>query len=368
MPRDKVRVGIVGSGLIGAIHAAAVRQLPDAVLTAVCDAVPGKADSFVAEHAPGAQAFDDLNAMLDARGVDAVCVCTPHPQHAPVVETCAERLIHAIVEKPFTATLADADRAIAASRRHGTKLSVIFQRRWYPGARRLRAAIDDGRLGKPILGEAIIEFWRGRDYYDLADWRGRWDTEGGGVIINQAPHMIDLLQWYMGPVEEVFCYWDNLIHPYVEVEDVAVAVVRFVGGGLGLIKASNCNDPWLRYGVRITGSTGATTDISYDNGYEAGHNFTWTLPGEEGNVKRWIAEEQAQGLKEFPDFHALQIGEFLDAIRDGRDPSVTGEEGRKTVEIIEAMYRSGQSGAPVRFPVPVESSIPRGASRVLQGA
>ena len=165
------------------------------------------------------------------------------------------------------------------------------------------------------------------------------------MIINQAPHMIDLLQWYMGPVEEVFCYWDNLIHPYVEVEDVAVAVVRFVGGGLGLIKASNCTDPWLRYGVRITGSTGATADISYNNGYEAGHNFTWTLPGEEGNVARWLAEEQGLGLKEFPDFHALQIGEFLAAIREDREPAVVGEEGRKTVEIIEAMYRSGQTGA-----------------------
>jgi UDP-N-acetyl-2-amino-2-deoxyglucuronate dehydrogenase len=367
MPKDKVRVAIVGSGLIGAIHASAVRLLPDAVLTAACDAVPGKAAAFVAEHAPGAQPFDDLSTMLDAGIVDAVCVCTPHPQHAPVVEMCAERGVHAIVEKPFAATLADADRAIAASRRHGTQLSVIFQRRWYPGSRRLRAAIDDGRLGKPILGEAIIEFWRGQDYYDLAAWRGRWDTEGGGVIINQAPHMIDLLQWYMGPVEEVFCYWDNLIHPYVEVEDVAVAVVRFVGGGLGLIKASNCNDPWLRYGVRITGATGATADISYDNGYEVGHNFTWTLPGDEGKVKGWIEEEQAQGLKEFPGFHALQIGEFLTAIREGREPEVTGEEGRKTVEIIEAMYRSGQSGAPVRFPVAVEADVPRGAGRTLQG-
>jgi UDP-N-acetyl-2-amino-2-deoxyglucuronate dehydrogenase len=367
MPIDKVRVGIVGAGLIGQIHAAAVKTLPEAVLTAVCDLVPGKASEFAAGQSPAPAAFDDLSAMLGAGLVDAVCVCTPHPQHAPVVEACAARGVHAIVEKPFTATLADADRAIAASRQYGTKLSVIFQRRWYPGSRRIRDAIDQGRLGRPILGEAIIEFWRGRDYYELAPWRGRWDTEGGGVIINQAPHMIDLLQWYMGPVEEVFCYWDNLTHPYVEVEDVAVAVVRFVGGGLGLIKASNCTDPWLRYGVRITGSIGATAEISYNNGYEAGPNFTWTLPGEEANVARWLAEEQAMGLKEFPDFHALQIGEFLGAIREDREPAVAGEEGRKTVEIIEAMYRSGQTGAPVRFPVPAETTLVRGAGRVLEG-
>ena len=368
MAPQTVRVGIVGTGLIGQIHAAALRSLPDTAVTAVCDAVPGKAAQFATDHAPAATPFEDLSAMLDAGLVEAVCVCTPHPEHAPVVEACAAYGVHSIVEKPFTATLADADRAIAASRQHHTKLSVIFQRRWYPGSVRIREAIDQGRMGQPILGEAIIEFWRGRDYYDLAPWRGRWDTEGGGVIINQAPHMIDLLQWYMGPVEEVFCYWDNLAHPYVEVEDVAVAVVRFVGGGLGLIKASNCNDPWLRYGVTITGSNGATANISYNNGYDVGHNFTWTLRGEEGNVERWLAEEQARGLKEFPDFHALQIGEFLAAIREGREPAVDGEEGRKTVEIIEAMYRSGQTGSPARFPIAVEASAPRGARAIQTGA
>jgi predicted dehydrogenase len=362
-----MRVGIVGSGLIGQIHAAAVQSLANTQLTAVCDPIPGKAAAFVSSHAPAAAAFEDLSAMLDANLVDAVCVCTPHPQHAPVVEACARRGVHAIVEKPFTATLADADRAIAASREFGTRLSVIFQRRWYPGSRRIRAAIDQGRLGRPILGEAIIEFWRGRDYYDLAPWRGRWDSEGGGVIINQAPHMIDLLQWYMGPVSEVFCYWDNVAHPYVEVEDLAVAVVRFVGGGLGLIKASNCNDPWLRYGVTITGSNGATVNVSYNNGYDMGHNFTWTLPGDEGNVERWLAEEKASGGKEFPDFHALQIDEFLSAIRDGREPAVSGEDGRKTVEIIEAMYRSGQTGAPVRFPVPADTTLVRGEGHVAKG-
>jgi predicted dehydrogenase len=357
--RGEIRVGIVGAGLIGRTHAAAVRRLPEATLTAVCDPIPGKAAEFVVTDAPGAVAFTSLDAMLAAGAVDAVCVCTPHPQHAPTVETCASRGVHAIVEKPFTVTLGEADRAIAASRRHGTKLSVIFQRRWYPGSRRIRAAIDEGRLGRPLLAECIIEFWRGKDYYDLAPWRGRWDTEGGGVIMNQAPHMLDLLQWFMGPVAELFCYWDNVNHPYVEVEDLAVAVVRFVGGGMGLIKASNCTNPWLRYGVSVTGSTGATIDVSLNNGYEMGHNFRWNLPGEEGNVERWLAEERASGAKEFPDFHALQIRDFLAAIRDDREPAVTGEEARKTVEIMEAMYRSGLTRAPVQFPVPVEDDTAR---------
>lgn len=363
---EKIRVGIVGAGLIGHVHAAAVRSLSEAELVAVCDPIPGKAADFVATDVPGALAFDSLEEMLEAADVEAVCVCTPHPQHTPVVEACAERGVHAIVEKPFTVTVREADRAIAASRRNQTKLAVIFQRRWYPGSRRIREAIDQGRLGRPILGECIIEFWRGQDYYDLAPWRGRWDTEGGGVIMNQAPHMIDLLQWYMGPVEELFCYWDNVNHPNIEVEDLAVAVVRFVGGGMGLIKASNCNNPWMRYGVTITGTSGATANVSWNNGYEMGHNFIWNLPGEEGNLERWMAEEKASGLKEMPAFHAMQIRDFLSAIREDREPAVTGEEGRKTVEIMDAMYRSGSQKGPIRFPVPVQDDTPR-AKRYREG-
>jgi predicted dehydrogenase len=344
-------VGIAGTGLIGQIHAAAVRKLPEAELAAVCDPLPGKAAAFAGQHAPGAAAFESVEAMLAAGEVEAVCVCTPHPQHADVVVACARRGVHTIVEKPFTVTLADADRAIAACREHDTRLGAIFQRRWYPAAGRLRAAIDDGRLGRPTMGEAIVEFWRGQDYYDLAPWRGKWGSEGGGVLINQAPHMIDLLQWYMGEVEEVFCYWGNLIHPSIEVEDAAAAVLRFKGGGLGLLKASNCTNPQLRFGVIITGATGATASVVLNEGDALGHAGVWTLPGDEGAVERWKADELAGELREYPDFHALQIRDFRAAVRERRDPAVTGEEGRKTVEIIQALYRSGRDHAPVRLPL-----------------
>jgi predicted dehydrogenase len=346
-----IRIGIAGTGLIGQIHAAALRQLPEAAVVAVADPMPGKAAAFAADHAAGAQAFSSVEAMLAAGTVQAVCVCTPHPQHADVVVACAERGVHTIVEKPFTVTLADADRAIAAARRHNVRLGVIFQRRWYPGAQRLRTALDDGRLGRPIIGEAVVEFWRGQDYYDLAAWRGRWETEGGGVLINQAPHMIDLLQWYMGPVEEVFCYWDNLIHPTIEVEDAAVALLRFKGGGMGLLKANNCTNPQLRFGVTITGSSGATGSIVISEGDQLGYTTVWSLPGDDGAVERWRAEDTATGLREMPDFHALQLRDFLAAVREGRDPAVTGEEGHKTVEIIQALYRSGRDHAPVRLPL-----------------
>ena len=180
MSERPIRVGIAGAGLIGQVHAAALRQLPEAEIVAVADPMPGKAAAFAPAHAPGAATFEDIAAMLERGGVEAVCVCTPHPQHADVVVACAERGVHAIVEKPFTVTLADADRAIAAARRHGTRLGVVFQRRWYPAARRLRAAIDDGRLGRPIVGEAIVEFWRGGLPLGRAFWV--WGLLGGGVV------------------------------------------------------------------------------------------------------------------------------------------------------------------------------------------
>jgi predicted dehydrogenase len=163
--------------------------------------------------------------------------------------------------------------------------------------------------------------------------------------------MIDLLQWYMGPVEEVFGYWDNLIHPTIEVEDSAVAVLRFRGGGMGLLKANNCTSPQIRFGVIITGASGATASVVINEGDQLGYSYVWTLPGDEGAVERWRSEDAATGLREMPDFHALQLREFLAAVREGRDPAVTGEEGRKTVEIIQALYRSGQTGAPVRLPL-----------------
>ena len=189
--------------------------------------------------------------------MQALLIATPHPLHAEPALRAAEAGVHVLVEKPLAASLKDCDAMLAAARRHGTKLGVISQRRWYEPVRRMKAAIDAGKIGRPVLGCFIMYSWRDPSYYQSDPWRGRWDTEGGGVLVNQSPHMLDLLQWLMDDdVAEVGGYWANLNHPSVEVEDSAVAILRFRNGGLGSIVASLSQKPGIYTKVHIHGSNG----------------------------------------------------------------------------------------------------------------
>lgn len=355
---SKVRFGIVGTGGIANSHAAALAALwAEAELAACCDAAPGRAAAF-AERWSVPRWFESACEMLDAGGLDVICVCTPHPHHAEPLVLAAERGIHGVVEKPLAATLADADRAVEAAARYGTLLSTMAQRRWFPAAQRVRQALDSGSLGtRAILGESVCEMWRDEPYYRKDAWRGRWDTEGGGVLMNQAPHNIDFLLWLMGPAEEIFGYWANINHPFVEIEDNAVAVIRFRSGGLGILKGTVSMNPERRlHGVTLVGESGATVSLDCWSiplerrgdvlgPSDVGSNDIWTLP-EPG-----ISREQAIdfGPGELPNFHAYQLRDVIGAIRDNRSPAVTGVDGRRVVAIIRGVYESGRSGRPVQL-------------------
>ncbi len=225
-----VRVGLVGCGKVGPIHAAALGALPESEFVAACDAMPERAASFAAKY--GVRPFTDLARC--SREVEAVVIGTPHPLHAEPAIRAAEAGVHVLVEKPLAATLADCDAMLAAARKSGVTLGVISQRRFYEPVLRMKAAIDAGKIGRPVLGVFQMYSWRDPAYYQSDPWRGKWDTEGGGVLVNQSPHQLDLLLWLMGPAVEVSGYWANLNHPTVEVEDTAVATIRFKSGGLGL--------------------------------------------------------------------------------------------------------------------------------------
>ena len=213
--------------------------------------------------------------------------------------------MHVLVEKPLAASLSDCDAMLAAARDSGTKLGVISQRRWYEPVRRMKAAIDAGKIGRPVLGVFMMYSWRDPSYYQSDPWRGRWDTEGGGVLVNQSPHMIDLLQWLMDDeVAEVSGYWANLNHPSVAVEDSAVAILRFRNGGLGSIVASLSQKPGIYTKVHIHGSNGASVGVETDRGAtfiagvstisEPPLNDLWTIPGEEDQLVRFQAEDRAR--------------------------------------------------------------------------
>lgn len=231
---------------------------------------------------------------------------------------------------------------------------------------RIRKAIDEGKIGTPILGTVNMYGWRDAAYYASDPWRGTWKGEGGGVLVNQAPHQLDLLLWYMGEIEDLYGIWDTLNHPGLEVEDTALAVIRFKNGGLGNIVVSNSQNPALYGKVHVHGSNGASIGVQTDGGAmfiagvssitEAPYNDIWTVPGEEDKKDQWKAEDEAyfQTIDATTHFHYVQLKDFIDALREGRQPLISLRDARQTVELFTAIYRSQRDKKPVRFPLEPE--------------
>ena len=359
----KTRTALIGCGKVGQIHAVALRELPESDFVAVCDRDPQRAAAFADRF--GVTAYSDLGKLLKETAAQVVMICTPHPLHAEAVIQAAEAGASALVEKPLAASLADCDAMLAASRKAGTKLGVISQRRCYEAVRRMKAAIDAGKIGKPVLGVFQMYSWRDQAYYQSDPWRGKWDTEGGGVLVNQSPHQLDLLHWFMGDIDEISGYWANLNHPYVEVEDTALAMIRFKSGALGAIVTSLSQRPGIYTKVHVHGSNGASVGVETDRGatFVAGVseiadpplNDLWTIPGEESLLPAFQAKDRARfnDVKATTHYHALQIQDFLRAVRDDRQPMVTGEAGRVVVEMFTAIYRSNRERRPIKFPLAV---------------
>ncbi len=362
--RHRIRTAVVGCGKIGDTHARALSSLPRSEFAAVCDPLPDRASELGRKY--GARPYTDLGDMLERERLDMVSICTPHPLHADGIVECATRGVHTLVEKPLAPDLAGCDRAIDASLQAGVKLGVVSQRRLYPPVLRMREAIDKGSVGIPVLAILTVLGWRDEAYYRSDPWRGRWDSEGGGVMVNQTPHQLDLLQWMMGPIKELFGCWDNLNHPYVEVEDTAVAVIRFESGALGSVVLSNSQKPGLYGRLHIHGSNGASVGVQTEGGspFIAGVtemvdppiNDLWTVSDEVSLLAKWQSEDRkiASSHDVMTYYHQRQIADFLDAIINNRPPMVDGEEGRKVVELITAVYRAQRDGCPVRFPLVVE--------------
>ena len=359
-----VRIALIGCGKVGSIHAAALSSLPESSFVAVCDSSLERAEAFAGRY--GVRAFADVATMLRDAAPEAVVICTPHPLHAEAAILAAEAGVHVLVEKPLAASLADCDAMLAAARRTGVKLGVVSQRRLYEPVLRMRAAIDAGKIGRPVLGVFTMYSWRDPAYYQSDPWRGKWATEGGGVLVNQSPHQLDLLQWFMGDIDEISGYWANLNHPTVEIEDTAVATIRFKNGGLGAIVTSLSQRPGIYTKVHIHGSSGASVGVETDRGatFVAGVsnvaspplNDVWTIPGEEQLLAQFEAEDRARftQIDATHHYHALQVQDFLRAVRDDRPPLVTGEEGRTVVAMFTAIYRSQSERRPIKFPVAAE--------------
>lgn len=358
----RIRTALIGCGKVGGIHAAALAGLPATELVAVCDTSAERAGAFANRYL--CQPFTDVAVMLRDVKPEAVVIGTPHPLHAEPAIRAAAAGAHVLVEKPMAATLADCDAMLAAARQAGVWLGVISQRRFLEPVRRMRAAIDAGKIGRPALGLFLMYSWRDPAYYTSDPWRGKWATEGGGVLVNQSPHQLDLLRWFMGDVAEVSGYWANLNHPTVEVDDTAVAILRFKNGGLGSIVTSVAQQPGIYTKLHVHGTTGASVGVETDHGStfiagvtgipEPALNDIWTIPGEENLLAEFEAADRAAfaHLDAATHYHALQFQDFFDAIRDKRPPLVTGDDGRAVVELFSAIYQSNRERRPISLSTP----------------
>lgn len=356
-----LKTAIIGCGKVTDLHAAALKELKQSEFTAVCSRGIDKAKQHGEKY--GVRGFDNVEEMVQTAKVDVVLVCTPHPNHAAPAIAAMNAGAHVLVEKPLASSLADCDAMIDAARRNTVTLGTVCQRRFYPPCQRIRAAIDQGKIGSPVLGTVNMYGWRDRKYYDSDPWRGTWKGEGGGVLVNQAPHQLDLLLWYMGEIEQLYGNWANLNHDYIEVEDTAVAVIKFRNGALGNIVVSNSQNPALYGKVAVYGGNGASVGVQTDGGAmfiagmssiaEAPYNDIWTVPGEEALKDRWKREDEElfNSVNPMEHFHTLQIQDFLTAVAEDTQPLITGEEGRRTVELFTAIYRATRDNAPVTFPL-----------------
>ena len=358
---ESIHTALIGCGKVGETHAQALANLDESRFVAVYDPDAARAATFARRY--GCRAYTHLDALFQAGAVQMASICTPHPTHVDLAIACARAGVHALVEKPMAVDLAGCDRMIAAADLAGTRLGVISQRRLYEPVQRVKQAIEQGKIGQPILATLTMLGWRDEPYYRSDPWRGKWATEGGGVMLTQATHQIDIFQWLMGPISELFGYWGNLNHPYIEVEDTAVAVVRFRNDALGTILLSNSQKPGLFAKIHVHGANGASAGVQTDGGspfisgvttaIDPPLNDIWTVPGEEHLLVRWQAEDRARcdRINPMTYYHRLQIQDFLQAILQNRPPLVDGREGRKLVEIFTAVYRSQRDRQPVRFPL-----------------
>ena len=361
---EKIKTAVIGCGKVGHFHARAFQACPESELVACLGRDMKKTEEFAAIY--GIRAFTDLETMVRETGVQAVSICTPHPNHADIAVRCCELGLHIAIEKPLAASLEDCDAIIEAAKKNNVVGTTICQRRFYKPAQRVKKAIEDGKLGKPILGTVNMLGWRDMNYYHSDPWRGTWKGEGGGVLINQAPHQIDLLLWYMGEVEELYGMWDTLNHPELEVEDTAACVIRFKNGAIGNIVVSNSQNPALFGNVRVHGSNGASVGVQTDGGAmfiagvsgiaEPPVNDIWTVEGEADQLEAYKAADREffTSVNSTDYFHTEQLSDFLKAIQNGTSPLITLEAGRQTVELITGIYRSMRDGKPIRFPLKPE--------------
>jgi predicted dehydrogenase len=365
-PGPRLRFAVVGCGHIGQAHIRALRQLEDrAELVAVADVVPERAAAFAKDY--GVDAISCLEETLARPDIDAVTLGTPSGLHGDQLIKALEAGKHVIVEKPLDVSVDVAKRMLEAERRSDRTAMVVSQMRYAPASQAVHNAARSGAFGNLTSGTVTMPWWRSQSYYDSGDWRGTWAMDGGGALMNQAIHVIDLFRWFLGTPVEVYAWSGQLAHERIEVEDTAVAVVRFENGALGTVHGSTAAYPGASRRIQVHGDRGSAimddTRLSYF--HSAGADATdmpYGSRGEENQAAQILPDQHelpsrrpaADPTDPSMTSHAVQFRDFIDAVEEARSPLVTLTEGAKTLALIQAIYESARAGQPVKVSDPTQ--------------
>jgi predicted dehydrogenase len=344
-------IAIVGCGMIARFHAKALAEIPETKVVALVSRKLANAQKVNADLGLNCDTYTDLAPVLARKDVHIVIVTTASGAHLEPAAAAAEAGKHVVVEKPLEVTLERCDRIIAACEKHRVKLCTIFPSRFADANVELKKAVNGGRFGRLTLGETTCKWWRPQSYYDEGGWKGTKALDGGGALMNQAIHNVDLLQWLMGRPTHICGFTATLAHERIEVEDTAVACLRFGNGALGVIQATTSVHPGLPKTIGIHGDRGTAVIEQEDV-------LRWDFQPETEEDKairqRFAQKVGASGGASNPaaisyEYHRRQLADFVQAIQTGKEPLVDGREGRKAVEIILAIYRSAETGRAVEL-------------------
>ncbi len=341
---------LVGCGMIARFHAKAILEIPGARVAALVSRTPKNAESLIAETGiPPCPVFATLDEALAAPGVDAVVITTPSGAHLEPAVAAAKAGKHVVVEKPLEISAERCDRIIEACDEFGVKLCTIFPSRFADANVTLKAAVDAGRFGRLTLGETTCKWWRSQAYYDEGGWKGTQALDGGGAMMNQAIHNVDLLLWMMGDVASACGFAATLAHERIEVEDTAAAVLRFQSGAIGVIQATTSVHPGYPKTIAVHGDRGSAVIEQED---VLRWDFAPETPDDAAVRAKFAAKVGASGGAADPkaishEYHRRQLADFVEAVRDNRPPRVDGREGRKAVAVIRAVYESNRTGRAV---------------------
>jgi len=343
--------GIIGCGMISDFHSAAIADIKNGKLVAVSSRKAENSQRLVDRYS--IQAYSDYNEMLNRDDIDIVCVCTPSGVHMEPAVAAAEAGKHVIIEKPLEITLERCDAIIESCEKANVRLCAIFNSRFSDASQLVKDTVSSGRLGQLTLGDAYVKWYRSQDYYDSGDWRGTMELDGGGALMNQSIHAIDFLQYVMGPVESIQAFTDTLAHKRIDVEDVAVAALRFKNGALGVVEGTTAVYPGSLKKFEFSGTKGTIV-------LEEEDIITWEFEEEEpedAEIKKQFTEKKSGGGGASDprainhDNHRRQMINLIQSIENNIPHLVDGREGRKAVEIILAIYQSSKAGKTVHLPL-----------------